>query len=176
MQDQRHGYEQLHASCFGIIKWIYDMKYYLTEAKIVFTEHSKYPGYDERRARWKHWYPIGLLDGKIEIHLLHYYTEEEAAEKWYRRAKRINWDNLVIFGMEQNLCTDADIQEFDRLPYEKKFFFSSKEMPGIKSNCFVEKFAGRGHVGDPYKSGYHFYRALVQNLRKNQLLNNSNPV
>ena len=53
------------------IIFLQDLEFYLKEAKITFVEHSKYPIGDERRARWKHWYPIGLLDGKVEIHFLH---------------------------------------------------------------------------------------------------------
>ncbi len=75
----------------------------------------------------KHWYPIGQLDGKVEIHFLHYHTEEEAAEKWYRRAKRVNFNKLMILGMEQNLCTEQDIINFDSLPFENKYFFSTKK-------------------------------------------------
>lgn len=63
------------------IEFLSNARYYLTEAKIEFVEHSKYPLGDERRRNWKHWYPIGLLDGKVEIAFLHYHTEEEAAEK-----------------------------------------------------------------------------------------------
>lgn len=152
------------------IEFLQHLERYLKEAKLVFAEHSKYPGYDERRERWSHWYPIGLLDGKVEIHFLHYYSEEEAAEKWYRRARRINWNNIVVFGMEQNLCTDDCIFAFDRLPFERKFFFSTKELPNIVSNCFVRKFSSGDEVGDPYRDGHHFYKALVESARKRKMI------
>lgn len=74
------------------IEFLQHLEYYLKEAKIEFVEHSKYPLGDQRRAERSiahHWYPIGLLGGKVEIHFLHYHTEEEAAAKWYRRAQRI---------------------------------------------------------------------------------------
>ena len=71
-------------------KFLSNLKYYLTEAKIEFVENSKYPLGDERRKKWRHWYPVGLLGGKVEIQFLHYHTEEEAAEKWHRRASRVN--------------------------------------------------------------------------------------
>lgn len=53
------------------------------------------------------------------IEFLHYYSEREAAEKWYRRSSRVNWNDLIIIGMEQNLCTSNHIKEFDKLPFEK---------------------------------------------------------
>lgn len=146
------------------IEFLKNLKYYMTEAKIEFVEHSKYPLGDERRKNWKHWYPIGILGGKVEIAFLHYHTEEETAEKWYRRASRINWDKLLIIGMEQNLCTEECIREFDKLPYEKKVFFSTKELPDCISNCYMKEFEKNGEVGDPYKKGNLFYKHLVSRL------------
>lgn len=117
------------------IEFLQHLEYYLKEAKIQFVEHSKYPLGDERRENWKHWYPIGLLDGKVEIHFLHYYSEKKAAEKWYRRAARVNFDNLFVFGMEQNLCTLNDIKAFDELPFKNKIIFSTKDIT-LKSNIY----------------------------------------
>lgn len=148
------------------IEFLSKLRYYMTDAKIQFVEHSKYPLGDKRRKEWRHWYPIGLLDGKVEIHFLHYYTEEEAAEKWYRRASRVNWDNLFVVGMEQNLCTIDEIRAFDNLSFENKIFFSSKYLPEFKSNCYIQEFKVDGEVGDPYRKAYIFYRELIKRLNK----------
>ena len=147
------------------IEFLSHLEHYLKEAKIQFVEHSKYPLGDERRANWKHWYPIGLLDGKVEIHFLHYHTEEEAAEKWYRRASRVNWDKLLIIGMDQNLCTERDIRAFDALPFGRKLFFSSLPVEG-KSIVCMKEFEGTGQVGDPYRKAYLFYRYLIRRFKK----------
>lgn len=147
------------------IEFLSNLRYYLTEAKIEFVEHSKYPIGDERRAAWNHWYPIGLLDGKVEIHFLHYHSEKEAAEKWYRRAKRVNFDNLFIVGMQQNLCTEKDITAFDALPFKHKVMFSTSQLP-LRSNIYMPEFAGSDSVGDPYRKGHIFYKHLIQYLSK----------
>lgn len=144
------------------IEFLSNLKFYLTEAKLEFLDYSRYPLANERRAKWSHWYPIGLLGGKVEIQFLHYHTEQEAAEKWYRRAARVNWDKLIIIGMEQNLCTEDSIIAFDKLNFERKIFFSSKDLPDLKSNCFLEIFAEQGEVGDPYKRADVFYKALTE--------------
>ena len=143
------------------IEFLSSLQYYLTEAQLQFVSHSKYPIGNERRKKWNHWYPIGTLGGKVEIQFLHYFTEE-AAEKWYRRAGRVNWDKLFIVGMEQNLCTEKEIRDFDRLPFENKIFFSSKSLPELESNCFVDDFRDEGEVGDPYRKADVFYRELVK--------------
>lgn len=148
------------------IEFLQHLEYYLTEAKIQFVEHSKYPLGDERRADWtnkKHWYPIGLLDGKVEVHFLHYHSEEEAATKWYRRAKRVNFDKLLVVGMDQNLCKEEDMKNFENLPFQNKIFFSSKPVPG-KSIVFMKEFAGKGQAGDPYRKAHLFYRYLINHF------------
>ena len=102
----------------------------------------------------------------MEIQFLHYHTEEEAAEKWYRRAARINWDKLLVIGMEQNLCTEEDIRAFDQLPYEHKIFFSTKNLPDVSSNCYMSEFDGKDSVGDAYKCGHVYYRHLAEFLKR----------
>lgn len=40
-------------------------------------------------------YPVAKL-GDIEIYFMHYHSEEEAADKWYRRVKRINPNHMIF--------------------------------------------------------------------------------
>ncbi len=145
------------------IEFLSNLKYYLTNARIEFVEHSKYPIGDERRAAWSHWYPIGRLGGKVEIHFLHYHSEKEAADKWYRRAARVNFDNLLIVGMQQNLCTEKDIIDFDSLPFGNKIMFSTLPLP-LKSNEHMPEFGNSDSVGDPYRKGHLFYRHLISHF------------
>lgn len=147
------------------IEFLQNLEFYLREAKLEFVEHSKYRLGDERRANWKHWYPIGLLGGKVEIHFLHYYTEEEAREKWYRRASRVNFNKLLVIGMEQNRCTLNDIRAFDNLKFKHKVMFTTKDIKN-NSNVFVGEFESQGEVGDPYRNGDIFYRYLILKLEK----------
>lgn len=147
------------------VEFLSHLDHYLHEAKITFVEHSKHKLGDERRAKWKHWYPIGLLDGKVEIQFLHYYTEEEAAEKWYRRADRVNMNDLLVIGMDQNLCTEKNILTFDKLPFKHKVFFSSRPLKG-DSIVFIKEFENDGQVGDPYKKGHLFDKYLVEYLKR----------
>ena len=146
------------------IEFLSHLEYYLKEARIEFVEHSKYSIGDIRRAQWSHWYPIGLLGGKVEIQFLHYYTEEEAAEKWYRRASRVNWNKLMIIGMEQNLCTLNDIYAFDKMPFDNKYMFTSRNLPFLKSNIYLHEFDGRDEVGDAYRNTAIFYRELINRI------------
>lgn len=165
MQDLHYEYNSptlgLYFFADDYIKFLQNLRHNLLEAELTFYDESKYPLGNERRANWKHWYPIGRLDGEIEIHFLHYHTEEEAKEKWQRRAARVNFDDLIIIGMQQNLSSKKNVENFDDLPFERKFYFVSDKMPALKSTVYMPEFNGLPDVGDPYKKGHLFYKHLV---------------
>ncbi|MCI5537988.1 MAG: DUF1919 domain-containing protein, partial [Oscillospiraceae bacterium] len=69
--------------------------------------------------------PVALLDD-VEIIFLHYKTPEEAAEKWYRRAARVNYDNIIIKLSRMNLCTEKEMAEFAELPFENKILLNNR--------------------------------------------------
>lgn len=78
-----------------------------------------------------------MLDD-IEIYFLHYPTPEEAAEKWYRRSQRINWDNILFKISHRLSSTEDDIKQFAELPHPNKIIFAEKDfgsntviIPGI---------------------------------------------
>lgn len=83
-------------------------------------------------------YPIALLRD-IEIFFLHYHSEEEVMEKWNRRCKRINWDNILIKFNDQNGCTHLELEQFIKLPYKNKIFFTCKQWDGYSENKIVNK-------------------------------------
>ena len=66
-------------------------------------------------------YPLYAL-GDVEWHMNHYTNFDEAEKKWYERAKRINWNNLLI-AMWTN--SEEELEEFDSLPYDKKVCFTT---------------------------------------------------
>lgn len=72
------------------------------------------------------YYPLGLL-GDIEIHFVHYNSEEDAANKWQRRTKRmleVTDRNDYFF----KICDDwkAEVKhfkQFHELPFKNKVSF-----------------------------------------------------
>lgn len=169
MQDAKMEYNSptlgLYFMYPDFIEFLRNIKYYLTEAKIEFVEKSKYPLGNERRENRKVWYPIGLLGGKVEIHFLHYHTEKDAAEKWYRRASRVNFDYLFVIAMDQNLCTEQDVLDFDKLPYQNKIIFSKHKID-LESNEYMPEFAGCREVGDAYGKGHLYYKHFIDHFSK----------
>ena len=74
-------------------------------------------------------YPVYDLAG-MKLYMNHYPEREIAEHKWHERSERINWNNLFVMMYSDDLYC---VEEFSRLPYQKKVCFSSLhvDIPGI---------------------------------------------
>lgn len=112
------------------IRFVSNLEYYLSQGlKMINSSESKYHEVLEIKKQTN--VPIGKLND-IEVFFLHYKTPMEAQEKWNRRVKRINWDNIILKFSEMNLCRYEHLQLFDMLPY-KKVLFVKKDYPELKN-------------------------------------------
>ncbi len=104
------------------IKFCANLKHYLSQ-KLEFINFSdgKYSGVIKHDP-----FPVAKLDD-IEVYFMHYPTEEEAAEKWYRRAERINWDCIIYKISERETFTPEIMKKFAELPLENKLIFASEK-------------------------------------------------
>lgn len=118
------------------IRFVSNLKHYLTsEIKMITVEESKHKnsivslGAENANA------PIGLIDD-VEFVFLHYKDPEIAKEKWLRRIKRVNYNNLVFKFSYQNECTEEFLKKFENLdlPGKKLMFVHKKE---LMTNCSV---------------------------------------
>ena len=129
------------------VRFVKRLDYYLNQP-IKFVPSSKYAEGRALQAE-RDYYPVGWLDD-VEIHFLHYNSEEEAVDKWERRKNRINRDNLILTFTDKDLCTPELLAEFDALPYPRKIALTSKPYPELKSCVQLKAFAGQDEVGDTY--------------------------
>lgn len=130
------------------LRFINNLEYYLKKCKLKFIDFksSKYYDYFNSQDKLIN-YPIGLLDD-IEIFFVHYKSREEAKEKWERRVKRVNWNNLIIKFNDQNGCGEKEIIEFNKInKYKKMLCFTSKKIKG-KYNIYMWEFKKDGFVID----------------------------
>ena len=112
------------------LKFLSNPKYYLTLDLEFFT----YPGRN---------YPIARI-GDIEVNFVHYKTPEECIEKWKNRAQRIVWDNIFIVATNHDgMCHDACMERFDKLPYQNKIMFVTKEYPQYSWAVPIKQFKNR---------------------------------
>ena len=131
------------------LKFINNLEYYIKKCKLEFIkpEQSKHYTYLKNNEIKFGDYPIGLLND-VEIMFMHYKNEQEALEKWNRRSKRIDWDNLIIKFNDQNGCTKEEIDEFNKInKYKKMICFTANKIPG-KYNIYMWEFKKDGYVID----------------------------
>lgn len=107
------------------LKFVLNLKYY-TAQKLVFIKNTAGD------------YPLGQLDD-IYVHFLHYKTAEEAAEKWYERCKRIDYENIYVIMSDQDL-SDDDFQLFQDISIAKrKIIFTTNPDRADKNDVFLIK-------------------------------------
>jgi len=112
------------------IKFLENLDYYLSQT-LVFISHgeSKYKERLQGETTAKDCYPIALLDD-VEVHFMHYKTEDEAQNKWEYRKQRINKNRLLV-KMSQRSSDDVTILErFELLPYKNKICFTESMREG----------------------------------------------
>lgn len=68
-------------------------------------------------------YPVALLND-IKISFPHYKTEEEAQSKWYKRLKRVNYENMII---QANIENYNDAVNFNNLKFKNKIAFTPED-------------------------------------------------
>ena len=88
--------------------------------------------------------PIGMLDDDIEIVMLHYKDPAVAKEKWERRCRRVNFDNLIIKFGYMNDCTPEMLRQFDEMEFDgftpKKIMFINKPDSTLKCGVYMPGF------------------------------------
>ncbi len=103
--------------------------------------------------------PIALIDD-IEIVFLHYSTAKEAAEKWYRRVDRLNWNNLFIKFSQMNSCTEEDLRKFDEISFPNKLCFTATRRPDLECAVFHPASVNEGQIlndTDRFSQGLDLY-------------------
>ena len=96
-------------------------------------------------------YPLGVLPGGIEIHFLHYHSQDEALDKWTRRVARIDWDNCIVKFSQNNGCTDSHLRRFQALPFRCKVAFTTDSHPDMPCAVALREFAGEPQLGRYWK-------------------------
>lgn len=129
------------------VKFVSHLKEYLDmPLKFITYRESRYRDILETRGGRDIQCPIGVLND-IEIIFLHYYSQEEALEKWTRRKSRIHWDNIIIKMSEQNLCKLDHLKMFDSIHVKKKLVFTTKDY-GLESQVIFGDYLGKDEVSN----------------------------
>lgn len=101
-------------------------------------------------------YPVGKIKkfdgtGYIHIYFVHYKSFDDAVKKWYSRAQRINWDNLIVMMTAREGCEYSVLHDFEQLPYDYKVCYTLKpyeELPHCKYARLDNGKDLRGYISD----------------------------
>ncbi len=138
----------------------------LNNLKFIDKRDSKYQKELAEDENLKDYYPIGILGGHLELHFLHYKSQEDALNKWKRRCEKINWDRLIFKFSDGDNCTYKHLERFDNLKFKNKICFTSKEYRELKSVIYLDKFKDKERVRDEWKVFHRYYdiAKLINNL------------
>lgn len=107
------------------IQFLSNLKYYLSAELVEMqTSESKYKAYLFPK------YGDNLVMGRIddvEIVFLHYNSFCEAKDKWERRCKRVNFNNLLVKFGDQNHFTTENFKAFKDMDFDNKLFLTVDE-------------------------------------------------
>ncbi|HMJ91581.1 MAG TPA: DUF1919 domain-containing protein [Candidatus Acidoferrum sp.] len=115
------------------------------EESITFRDRSQHEHINQFRSEIQCEYPIGVIGENVEIQFLHYPTREQAAEKWQRRAARINWNKLrVKMGWHEQPHMDELLREFDAMPFDSKLIVAPHAIAGTQHCVALRDFSTDG--------------------------------
>ena len=131
-----------HAPCY--LSLLNDFQ--LVNNPVEFITTSKYASANRSRETNGNYYPIGLIDGRIEIHFLHYHSADEARAKWERRLTRINYNNLLFLFSARDLASDELVEEFINLPFRNKLCLSATDFENAGNLIFFKQYQKSGEM------------------------------
>jgi uncharacterized protein (DUF1919 family) len=133
----------MHANCF--LRFLGDLEGYLG-APLRFISISRHASVNRLRMRRGSW-PMAVLGDGVEVHFLHYRSEEESRAAWEAGCRMVNLDRVVVkFTIDKDGGTAKDAAIFDRLPFERKLLLSVDAHPEIGCAVQVPNYVTNGAV------------------------------
>lgn len=151
------------------IKFISNLEYYLkNDMKMINAQQSKHFLSLKKKGQLN--IPIGRI-GDIEVVFLHYKDSATALEKWNRRVKRVNFDNLIIKFSYMNECTDEIFQKFQEFSGVKKIAFIGGSGQGTENIVYLHKYESANVPDDTFYWNKYFDVISFINSEKTSITN-----
>lgn len=126
------------------IRFVDNLDYYLAQVPVV-TMGEKFP--------------VGKIDD-ITINFMHYATPEEALNKWERRKRRINKENIFILMVERDGFTDENFEDFKKIKYPK-LLYTKSEKYAYKDSVFFRKYKAEPQIPDLIPKREMYYKWII---------------
>lgn len=141
------------------IKFLENLKYNLEQPiRFISKAESRYAQYIKKD------YIIGVLGNTgIEIVFMHYHSKNEVLEKWERRRKRVDFNNMIVkFSDSDPARSDECIRTFDKLPFKNKVCFTGKYYPNCSSVICMKEYKKQGFVFNEWAYSYRYYNFVKE--------------
>ena len=111
--------------------------------ELTFIQQSKY-------LNGKAAYPVGVVNG-IEIHFLHYETEQEAFDKWTKRCKRVANGQVFFKFDDRDGATAEQVNAFLKLELPNSVCFSQNKLAHHPNHVHIPMPSKESSVMDGFK-------------------------
>jgi uncharacterized protein (DUF1919 family) len=137
----------MHADCF--LRFLGDIEGYL-RSPLRFIAETRYTAVkrlrSQREAQSGLW-PIAMLGEDVEVHFLHYRSEDESRRAWDAGCERLNLKRIAVkFSADKDGATQEHIERFAALPFERKLLISRQSLPEIACAVQTPDFVINGAV------------------------------
>lgn len=148
------------------MRFISNLRYYLSqEIEIIDATKSKHS--KALQEKYEMDIPVGKIDD-VEVMFLHYKNKNIAKDKWERRRKRVNFDNIIVKFSDMNECTEEMLRKFDEQEFEniknvKKIMFIKKPNNDYKNAIYYKGFEEAQTIENDtwyFKKYFRFYKFL----------------
>jgi len=127
----------MYADCF--MRFLGNIEGYL-RSELRFVPETRYTALGRirsQRAAQNGLWPIAMLGDDVEVHFLHYRTEDESRRSWNAGCERLNLKRISVkFSADKDGATEEHIQRFAAMPFERKLLLSRQNLPAIA--CAVQ--------------------------------------
>lgn len=88
---------------------------------------------------------VGLLGGDVEIYFVHHKTEALARQAWEEGCRSINFNRIAVkFTADKDGALPEHIEQFARLPFERKLLLTKRAYPAIPCAVQASRFVSDG--------------------------------
>jgi uncharacterized protein (DUF1919 family) len=131
----------LFGDCF--IRFAGDLEGYL-KSPLRFSADTRYPGLRRLRAQRGGW-PIGLLKDDVEIHFLHFRSQDACRRVWEKGCETMRMDRIALkLSTDKDGVTQEHIERFAAMPFERKLIISPRHHPNIPCAIQVPDYLTNG--------------------------------
>jgi uncharacterized protein (DUF1919 family) len=133
----------MYSDCF--LRFLGDIEGYL-QSPLRFVNHTRYPGLQRIRNQRRAW-PIAVLRDDVEIHFMHYQSEYTSRRAWETGLENLHMDRILVkFTADKDGATEAQVEKFAALPFERKLLISRRSRPEIACAVQTPDFVINGAV------------------------------